>query len=295
MIRPAPRDLRVIAAAGLVSATAGSLFALATPPGPDANDVGPASEILTSPLAHEAPAPERQFATARSDRAPQEFAPYDARYHFARVQFSATRRGFGGWGGRGRGGGMWAHDFPRADRNFLAILNETTFIDTNRELSTVVSWEDPEIFKYPITYLVEPGYWQPSPEAIENVRNYLLKGGFLIVDDFRGPRELDNLEFYLMQALPELRMLEVEPSHEIFDTFFRVDPQGLLPPYGGYPPVYYGIFEDNDPSKRMLVIINANNDMAEYWEFSDYGYYGIDLSNEAYKLGVNYVVYALTH
>ncbi|MEM7416963.1 MAG: DUF4159 domain-containing protein [Gemmatimonadota bacterium] len=227
------------------------------------------------------------------EAAPQQSAPYDARYHFTRIQFSATRRGFGGWGGRG--GAQWAHDYPRADRNFLAILNETTFIDTSRELSTIVSLEDPELFNNPITYLVEPGFWQPSPEAIENLRNYLLKGGFLIIDDFRGPRELDNLEFYLMQALPELRMLEIDSSHEIFDTFFRVDPEGLLPPYGGYPPAYYGIFEDNDPSKRMMVMINANNDIAEYWEFSDYGYYGIDLSNEAYKVGVNYVVYALTH
>ena len=68
-----------------------------------------------------------------------------------------------------------------------------------------------------------------------------------------------------------------------------------MPPYGGYPALWLGIYEDNDPTKRIMVMINANNDMAEYWEFSDVGYYAIDLSNDAYKLGVNYVIYALTH
>ena len=242
-----------------------------------------------------APSPGHFMHDVSRDVQEQTGPEYDARYHFARVQFSTGNRGrgFGGWGRRG--GAMWAHDWPRADRNFLSILRETTFIDTNPELTNVVSFEDPNVFLYPITYIVEPGYWQPSPETLENVGDYLRKGGFLMVDDFRGPRELQNLEFQLRQALPELRLISIDETHEIFDTFFRVNPFEVSPPYGGYAPVYYGLFEENDPSKRMLVMINANNDMAEYWEFSDYGYYPIDLANDAYKLGVNYVVYALTH
>lgn len=221
---------------------------------------------------------------------------YDSRYNFTRVQWSGGGGG-GGFGRRGRGrGAQWAHDYPRADRNFLAILNETTFIRTDRTRSKVVTLEDPDVFKYPIIYLVEPGFWQPSAEAIENLGQFLMKGGFLIIDDFRGPRELDNLAFYLGQALPGLGLIEVDVGDDVFDSFFRIpDPSLIVPPYGGYPPIYYGIYEDNDPTKRLMVMINANNDMAEYWEFSDYGYYAIDLANDAYKLGVNYVVYALTH
>jgi len=90
-------------------------------------------------------------------------------------------------------------------------------------------------------------------------------------------------------------MQPVQESDEIFDSFFRITPSQVMPPYGGYPAEWYAIYEDNDPTKRIMVMVNANNDMAEYWEFSDYGYYPIDLANEAYKLGVNYVVYALTH
>jgi hypothetical protein len=90
-------------------------------------------------------------------------------------------------------------------------------------------------------------------------------------------------------------MVELDETSAIFDSFFRIVPEEVIPPYGGLPPVWYGVFEDNDPTKRMMVVVNFNNDIAEYWEYSDLGYYPIDLSNEAYKLGVNYVVYAHTH
>ena len=190
---------------------------------------------------------------------------------------------------------MWAHDYPRADRNFLAILGETTFVATEQAASNVVTLDDPELFRFPVAYIVEPGYWNPSDEEVENLGEYLRKGGFLIVDDFRGPRQLQVLEFHLKRALPELDMMEVLESDEIFDSFFRISPSSVSPPYGGYPGAWYAIYEANDRTRRIMVMINANNDMAEYWEFSDYGYYPIDLSNEAYKLGVNYVIYAMTH
>ena len=190
---------------------------------------------------------------------------------------------------------MWAHDYPRADYNFLAILEETTNVFTNRRSSNVVGLSDPELFNYPVAYIVEPGAWRPSATDIEKLGEYLRKGGFLIVDDFRGYRDLDNLQFNLGQVLPELNMVAVEDADEIFDSFFRIIPRDVIPPYGNEPAAWYGIYEDNDRSKRLMVIINANNDIAEYWEFSDRGWYSIDLSNEAYKLGVNYVIYGLTH
>ena len=182
--------------------------------------------------------------------------PYDGDYHFVRIAFQAGRRGFG----RRRGGAMWAHDYPRADRNFLAILDETTKISTTRAASNVYTFMDDKLFRHPISYIVEPGYWNPSDEGVERVGEYLRKGGLLMVDDFRGPRELDNLEFHLKRALPDLDMQAVT---EIFDSFFRIIPQDVVPPYGGYPPAWCGIYEDNDVTKRLMVMINANNDMAE--------------------------------
>ena len=106
-------------------------------------------------------------------------APYDGGFHFMRIQYSSARGGGGGGGfGRRRGGGgaMWAHDYPRADYNFLAILKETTNVFTNRNSSNVVGLSDPELFNYPVAYIVEPGAWRPSETDIEKLGEYLRKG-----------------------------------------------------------------------------------------------------------------------
>jgi len=225
--------------------------------------------------------------------------PYDARFHFVRIRFTPTGRGFGRFGGFGRGGrGMppWMHDYPRAEYHFLRILDETTLIHPHLDGSHILTTDDPELLKYPVAYIVEVGFWNPTEEEVHGLRSYLLKGGFLIVDDFRSPWELDNFEFQMRRVLPGSRLIRLDAGQEIFDTFFRIASLDLAPPtYPQFTPVYYGIFEDNDATKRMMVIVNHNNDVAEYWEWSDRGYYPIDLSNDAYKLGVNYVIYGLTH
>ena len=223
-------------------------------------------------------------------------ADYDGQFHFVRVRFQPQSRGFG-FGRGGRGEPPWAHDYPRAERNFLKIVDETTFIGTLTDGSNILTLDDPRIFQYPIAYIVEVGAWQPTEEEARSLGDYLNKGGFLIVDDFGGDYDLANLEFHLGRALPGARLVELEPDHEIFDSFFRIAPLAVVPPYsrGRGAPLFLGVFEDNDPSERLLAIVNYNNDIAEYWEFSDFGYYPIDLSNEAYKLGVNYIVYGLTH
>jgi hypothetical protein len=216
-------------------------------------------------------------------------APYDGLYHFVRISFD----GPGGF--RTRGDPPWRHDYPRAELNFLRIVEETTFVRGQLEDSNVLSLDDPELFRFPVAYIVEPGFWNPTEAEVRALGQYLDKGGFLIVDDFRGVYELRNLEVQLQRALPDRQMMLLEDSNDIFDSFFRIKPADVVPPYGGQVPLWYGIYEDDDPTKRLQVIINYNNDIAEYWEYSDYGWYPIDLANEAYKLGVNYVVYAFTH
>jgi hypothetical protein len=246
-----------------------------------------ASTVVPSAVGRAEPLP----ATAQNAN-----APYDGLYHFLRIQYGASRSGgFGGFGRRGGREPMWAHDYPRAERNFLQIVKEMTFVGTQTEGSNVLVLDDPELFKFPIAYIVEVGAWNPTEEEAERLGEYLLKGGFLIVDDFRGFRDLDNLEYQLDRALPGHAMIMIDETNDVFDSFFRILPENVIPPYGGEVPIWYGVFEDNDPTKRMMIVINHNNDIAEYWEYSDYGYYPIDLANEAYKLGVNYVVYGLTH
>ncbi|MEX2465932.1 MAG: DUF4159 domain-containing protein [Gemmatimonadota bacterium] len=239
--------------------------------------------------------PERATPSGDPSELQEMTVPYDGQYQFVRIRFDA--RGRGGFGGFGRGGRepMWAHDYPRADRNFLKIVDETTHVRTTLDGTNVLTTDDPRLFQHPIAYIVEVGAWDPSEEEVAGLSAYLRKGGFLIVDDFRGRYALDNLAYQVARIVPGARLMPLPDDHRIFDSFFRVVPHEVIPPYGNEPPVWFAVYEDNDPSRRIMMVINYNNDIGDYWEYSDYGYYPIDLSNEAYKLGVNYIVYAYTN
>jgi hypothetical protein len=214
---------------------------------------------------------------------------YDSKLTFARIRYDA---GFGGFGRRGsRGEVPWAHDYPTSDIHLMKILNELTSSSPRIDGSNVLSLDDPELFNYPIAYMSEPGFWTASEEEIAGLRNYLLKGGFIIFDDFRG-RDIENLEQQMRRVLPEGRWVTLDGTHAIFNSFFEIKKFD----FGYYgQETYYGIFEDNDAKKRLMAIAGHNQDLGEYWEYSDTGFVPIDLSNEAYKFGVNYFVYGLTH
>jgi hypothetical protein len=223
--------------------------------------------------------------------------PYDGRFTFARLRYDDGLTAGSFFGRRRRGGGApWSHDYPRAERHLAKILAELTSIEPydGEQGGSIVAIGDPELFKYPLSYMSEPGYWTMSDAEALNLRNYLLKGGFIIFDDFRG-YDWNNFETQLRRVLPDARFVNLEVTHPIFQSFFAVESLNFQQYYDQGTPEFVGVFEDNDPSKRLMLIANYNNDVGEYWEWSDTGYVPIDLSNEAYKLGVDYIVYGITH
>jgi len=224
--------------------------------------------------------------------------PYDGRFTFVRLSYTPTSQ-LRGWGGRGRRGGgdglYWDHDYPIAESHLDRLLLELTTIRPYMEGSNILAADDPELTKYPIAYVSEPGHWTLSDAEVEGLRNYLLKGGFLIFDDFAYPFEWAVFEEGIRVVLPEARLVRLDFSHEVFHSFFDIDSLVLHHPYRDVYAEFWGIFEDNDPQKRLMVIANYNADIGDYWEFSDTGWLPIPLSNEAYKLGINYIVYAMTH
>ena len=210
---------------------------------------------------------------------------YDGRFTFSRVRFS---------GGSSFGGSAWAHDYPDADRNLPLILREITAIPTNPDGTNILDLEDPEIFKHPVLYVWEPGYWRITEPAAVNLRNYMLKGGFVIFDDFEADQWI-NFEAQFRRALPDAVFRRLPLTHPLFHSFFDLDTINLPHPSVNVVPAYYGVFEDDDPSKRMMALANHNSDIAEYWEWSGRGFFPMDTTNDAYKLGVNYMVYGITH
>jgi len=216
---------------------------------------------------------------------------YNGRFQFVRLSYPHSLSGLG------RAGRVapWAHDYPRGERHYMQILTDLTLLNGRTSGSNTFGLSDPELLKFPFAYMSEPGFWRLASREAEGFRQYLLKGGFAIFDDFRG-RDWDNLQAQMRRVIPELRFQELHGPEAVFHVFFEIpDPQVLVSAYGGLPASYWGLFEDNDPSKRMLAVANVNNDISEYWEYSNKGYAPVDLSNEAYKFGVNYAIYALTH
>ncbi|HEX6135479.1 MAG TPA: DUF4159 domain-containing protein [Longimicrobiales bacterium] len=225
--------------------------------------------------------------------------PYDGRFTFVRVYFDTRGGSLGGFG-RGRTREPpWHHDRPYAERNLSAILREVSLVQTfdGPTGGNVFALDDPEIFRYPVLWLSEPGFWVPTDDEVEALRAYLLKGGFMIFDDFGGYGEMSNLVEQLHRALPELEPIRLTGDEPVFKSFFDIELGALTINQSNRAsgPTYWGLFEDNDRSKRQLVIMNADNDIGEYMEYSAEGFYPVDMSNDAYKLAVNYMVYALTH
>jgi hypothetical protein len=212
---------------------------------------------------------------------------YDSHFAFTRIRYGARV---------GRGASGWEHDYPTADKNFAAILDYITNMRVHLDGSNILDLDDPRIFENPVIYMSEPGYWTTDEAEAANLRTYLLKGGFIIFDDFDGAGEWQNLVTQMKQVLPEHSFIRLDVSHSIFQSFFALKtlniPHPMLP---GIEPVFFGLFADNHPSGRMLAIANFNNDIGDYWEWSAEGLYGDAPTNDAYRLGVDYLVYAMTH
>ncbi|MDB4917165.1 MAG: hypothetical protein JWM95_4809, partial [Gemmatimonadetes bacterium] len=193
------------------------------------------------------------------------------------------------------------HDYPRTDVHFMRILSSITtmkpFVEHGPILGgTIVRLDKPELFQYPIAYLSEPGGWTMNEAELRGLKRYIDRGGFIIFDDIEGEPNPDyrNLLAQWRRAFPSSVPVKLSNNHPIFNSFFAVDLSKIPSKMGRVPAEYLAIFEDNDPKKRMLAIIDNYADIGEFIEFSDEGFNMVP-ANEAYKLWVNYYVYALTH
>jgi hypothetical protein len=211
---------------------------------------------------------------------------YDGAFVFTRIRYGSSF---------GRGGGSWAHDYPQADQHLPRIIAELTTMRPRLDDSRVLDLEDDALFHNPIIYVSEPGFWTITERGAEQLGSYLEKGGFVIFDDFEGDAQWDNMARQMARALPGHRWIEIDVSHPIFHSFFEMKRIDFPHPLVDVIPTYFAMFERNDPSRRIIALANYNNDLAEYWEWSATGLFPVDSTSEAYKLGVNYIIYAMTH
>jgi Domain of unknown function (DUF4159) len=192
----------------------------------------------------------------------------------------------------------WKHDYPESDEFLINLLHELTGIRVNPKSYKIVELSSPEIFNYPFLYLSEPGFLQLTPKEIANLGEYIRRGGFIMADDFRtgaylrGPEELDVLRRYLKLAVPERELVRLDVKHPIFHNHFDVGSLHMSPPYGGFLPEFWGLSDENG---RLQLIANYNNDIGDFWKYLDEGDKPLPDSTLSIRLGINYIVYAMSH
>ncbi len=224
-------------------------------------------------------------------------------FYFTRAMYTDWDRSQGGRGRFGRG--SWATDWPKADIQFLIGLKHLTNIDAYEE-DNPVQLDDPEIRRYPFIYALEVGYMNLTDSEVRGLREYLLAGGFLVIDDFWGPNEWFNFEQQILRVLPEYPIVDIPMDHAVLSAFYQIGeilqvPARMRGPAFGRPtwedprdtvPRLRGIFDEHG---RMIVIINYNTDLGDAWEWAEDPWYPLDRANFAYQLGVNMILYAMTH
>jgi len=271
---------------------------------PRAGDPYPIAEVTNRFRRMSAPPKPDQLARAAEPQRAirrEDFRPALMNPNASGREFFFTRAIYSGGGRRGYGG-SWATDYPKADQQFLTIINRLVDLDAY-ERENAVRLDDPELRKFPFLYALEVGYmYMTEPEA-QGLRSYLLAGGFLMIDDFWGAREWANFESEIKRVLPEYQIVEVPLDHPIFNTVYNIDAVVQVPNISraqggptwqrdGVVPHLRGIFDEDG---RLMVAINWNTDIGDAWEWAESPYYPLKYSTYAIEITVNLIVYAMSH
>ncbi len=213
--------------------------------------------------------------------------PDDYGFRFVRIRYEDPRV-------RQFGGAAWAHDYPTAEENFYIALKRTTAIHVE-EPPLVLELSDDRIFEHPVLYICEPGYWDMTDAEADRLRQYFRRGGFVLFDDFGGEREWTWFYEQMKRVLPDIEPTEIPPHHPIWSIYFDVDPVAAPSlvsrrEYDQGEDRYMAYF---DASGRMIALANHNQDIGDGWEWPDRNFN--DASTVSFQMGINFVIYALTH
>jgi hypothetical protein len=201
--------------------------------------------------------------------------------------------------------GSWPTDYPKADRQFVAGVRRLTRLST-RSTEQVIELDTDEIFNWPWTYAVEVGHWELTDKQCKMIREYLLRGGFLMVDDFHGTYEWEVFMASMGRIFPDRPVVEIEDGDPIFHVLYdiparenRLQVPGLQYLYSGkiYEkdgkiPHWRAIYDDDH---RIMVAMTFNQDHGDAFEHADNPQYEMKYTSQAYRTGINYIIYAMTH
>jgi len=197
---------------------------------------------------------------------------------------------------------LWSQDFPRADRHFALAVRRLTRLHV-RSVEQIVNLDEGDAYDWPWLYAVQVGEWGLTDQQGQALREYLLRGGFFMADDFHGDAEWREFETRIHKALPEFPIRDIPDDDPIFHSVYDLNQRYQIPGeahlrdghkngVSGIGAHWRGIYDQNG---RMMVAISYNSDVGDAWEWADEPYYPEKFSDLAIRLGVNYIIYAMTH
>jgi hypothetical protein len=211
----------------------------------------------------------------------------------------------GGYRRFGRGAGAWTTDYPRSDRHLLFGVKRLTRIDARAVEQPVATDNSDDIYNWPTLYAVEVGQWELNKEEAAQLRDFIDRGGFFMVDDFHSDYQWDVFMAGIQQVFPDREVVDLPKTDPIFHTLYDLDEKYQIPgaqylrtgityetDEHGRPEHWRGIY---DSKGRVVVAICHNMDLGDAWEWSDDPAYPAEWANMAYRIGMNYFVYDLSH
>jgi len=221
-------------------------------------------------------------------------------FYWSRLRYTSRTDLYGGYG-YGYGG-SWSRDYPKADRQFLMALKRLTRIEA-RPTEQVVDLESDEIFNYPWVYAVQVANWTFTDAEAKRLHDYLLKGGFLMVDDFHGTADWDRFMVGMRMVFPERPVEDLNDNDEIFDVLYDIGQRFQVPgeqyvwsgrtyEKDGYVPKWRAIRDDKG---RIMVAICHNMHLGDAWEWADDPRYPERFASMAFRVGLDYIMYGMTH
>jgi hypothetical protein len=254
---------------------------------------------------------QRYRSEPRREETPQPVFPSGAEFHFIRMEYTdlPEHHRYFGFASRGATGeGWWLMDWPDADNHFTLGVGRLTRIDMGDPRHFRLT--DDQLFDNPWIYATQTGWWDLSDAETARLREYLLRGGFLVVDDFWGAEAWEVFRRTMARVLPNKPITDLDQSdavmHVLYDieekdrTFIpgtrhlRIGPDGsvVVQQPAGSTPAWRAMFDDK---KRMVVAVNYNTDVGDAWEWADSPYYPEPMTALAYRYGINYIIYSMTH
>jgi hypothetical protein len=253
----------------------------------------------------------QRFRTQEEDEGPRPSFPSQGEFHFIRVEYTDLPQYHRRWGYASRDGtgeGWWLVDWPDADDHFTAGVQRLTRIAAGEPRH--IRLTDDRLFDYPWIYATQTGWWGLSNAEVLRLREYLLRGGFLVVDDFWGAEQWEVFRQTMERVFPNRSIADIAESDSVMHVLYDIQDKDLtfIPgtrhlrrgPGGsivveqpwGTAPAWRAIYDDKN---RMVVAVNFNTDVGDAWEYADSPLYPEQMTALAYRYGINYLVYSMTH